>query len=66
MRNIDDTSWKSLSGVRANKYILHLVPNIEVRCSQSFIFLVKENNQIHKQLDNYLYDPKDVKYLDFC
>ncbi|RDY09520.1 Nuclear poly(A) polymerase 3, partial [Mucuna pruriens] len=29
MRNIDDTSWKSLSGVRANKHILHLVPNIE-------------------------------------
>ncbi|KAK7329590.1 hypothetical protein VNO77_23760 [Canavalia gladiata] len=29
MRNIDDTSWKSLSGVRANKRILQLVPNIE-------------------------------------
>ncbi|KAK7303658.1 hypothetical protein RJT34_14570 [Clitoria ternatea] len=29
MRNIDDTSWKSLSGVRANKQILQLVPNIE-------------------------------------
>ncbi|XP_027331330.1 nuclear poly(A) polymerase 3 [Abrus precatorius] len=37
MRNIDDTSWKSLSGVRANKRILQLVPNIQkfqsmVRC----------------------------------
>lgn len=29
MRNIDDTSWKSLSGVRANRHILHVVPNIE-------------------------------------
>ncbi|KAJ1414324.1 Pol [Sesbania bispinosa] len=29
MRNIDDTSWKSLSGVRANKRILQLVPNVE-------------------------------------
>ncbi|KAK7412865.1 hypothetical protein VNO78_04568 [Psophocarpus tetragonolobus] len=30
MRNIDDTSWKSLSGVRVNKLILHLVPtNVE-------------------------------------
>ncbi|QHO06607.1 hypothetical protein HN51_065461 [Arachis hypogaea] len=37
LRNIDDTSWKSLSGVRANKRILQLVPNVEnfqamVRC----------------------------------
>ncbi|KAM3337455.1 nuclear poly(A) polymerase 3 [Capsicum galapagoense] len=30
LKNIDDTSWKSLSGVRANRSILHLVPNIEV------------------------------------
>ncbi|OIW13755.1 hypothetical protein TanjilG_17934 [Lupinus angustifolius] len=29
LRNIDDTSWKSLSGVRANKRILQLVPNVE-------------------------------------
>ncbi|KAE9591625.1 hypothetical protein Lal_00039120 [Lupinus albus] len=29
MRSIDDTSWKSLSGVRANKRILQLVPNVE-------------------------------------
>ncbi|XP_028760115.1 nuclear poly(A) polymerase 3 isoform X1 [Neltuma alba] len=28
-RNIDGTSWKSLSGVRANKHILQLVPNVE-------------------------------------
>ncbi|MED6158194.1 hypothetical protein PIB30_030478 [Stylosanthes scabra] len=36
-RNIDETSWRSLSGVRANKRILQLVPNVEnfqaiVRC----------------------------------
>ncbi|XP_009590147.1 nuclear poly(A) polymerase 3 [Nicotiana tomentosiformis] len=30
LKNIDDTSWKSLSGVRANRSILHLVPNIEI------------------------------------
>ncbi|OIV95945.1 hypothetical protein TanjilG_27049 [Lupinus angustifolius] len=29
MRSIDDTSWKCLSGVRANKCILQLVPNVE-------------------------------------
>ncbi|KAF8387681.1 hypothetical protein HHK36_026335 [Tetracentron sinense] len=29
LRNIDETSWKSLSGVRANKHILQLVPNLE-------------------------------------
>ncbi|KAJ7980423.1 putative Poly(A) polymerase [Quillaja saponaria] len=29
MRNIDDTSWKSLSGVRANKCILQLVPDLK-------------------------------------
>ncbi|KAK6913659.1 Poly(A) polymerase, central domain, partial [Dillenia turbinata] len=28
--NIDEISWKSLSGVRANKYILQLVPNLEI------------------------------------
>lgn len=30
LRNIDDTSWRSLSGVHANECILQLVPNIEV------------------------------------
>ncbi|XP_054805161.1 nuclear poly(A) polymerase 3 isoform X2 [Prosopis cineraria] len=30
MRNIDGTSWKSLSGVRANKHILQLVPNVKL------------------------------------
>ncbi|KAI4344757.1 hypothetical protein L6164_011948 [Bauhinia variegata] len=29
LRNIDETSWKSLSGVRANKRILQLVPNVK-------------------------------------
>ncbi|KAI9123098.1 hypothetical protein K1719_005987 [Acacia pycnantha] len=29
LRSIDGTSWKSLSGVRANKHILQLVPNVE-------------------------------------
>ncbi|XP_042517827.1 nuclear poly(A) polymerase 3 [Macadamia integrifolia] len=29
LMNIDDTSWRSLSGVRANIRILQLVPNIE-------------------------------------
>lgn len=29
LREIDETSWKSLSGVRANKRILQLVPNLE-------------------------------------
>ncbi|KAJ9181775.1 hypothetical protein P3X46_005833 [Hevea brasiliensis] len=29
LRNIDETSWKSLSGVRANQQILQLVPNLE-------------------------------------
>lgn len=29
LRNIDETSWKSLSGVRANECILQLVPNVE-------------------------------------
>ncbi|RAL47436.1 hypothetical protein DM860_013401 [Cuscuta australis] len=29
MRNIDESSWKSLSGVRANRSILSLVPSIE-------------------------------------
>ena len=32
LRNIDETSWKSLSGVRANECILQLVPNVEVIC----------------------------------
>ncbi|XP_059280804.1 nuclear poly(A) polymerase 3-like isoform X1 [Lycium ferocissimum] len=30
LKNIDDTSWKSLSGVRANRRILQLVPNVEI------------------------------------
>lgn len=29
LRDIDETSWKSLSGVRANKRILQLVPDLE-------------------------------------
>nr|DAD38327.1 TPA_asm: hypothetical protein HUJ06_008968 [Nelumbo nucifera] len=29
LRNIDETSWKSLSGVRANICILQLVPNLQ-------------------------------------
>ncbi|KAL5782097.1 hypothetical protein ACOSP7_007126 [Xanthoceras sorbifolium] len=29
LRDIDETSWKSLSGVRANKCILQLVPDLE-------------------------------------
>lgn len=29
LRNIDETSWKSLSGVRANKSLLLVVPNVE-------------------------------------
>ncbi|CAI9119043.1 OLC1v1020697C1 [Oldenlandia corymbosa var. corymbosa] len=39
LRNIDDTSWKSLSGVRANKSIHQLVPNIEL--FQSLLRCVK-------------------------
>ncbi|KAJ8528889.1 hypothetical protein K7X08_030629 [Anisodus acutangulus] len=30
LKNIDDTSWKSLSGVCANRRILQLVPNVEI------------------------------------
>ncbi|KAL7211529.1 hypothetical protein ACSBR2_014401 [Camellia fascicularis] len=30
LRNIDETSWRSLSGVHANKCILRLLPNMEV------------------------------------
>ncbi|KAL3347912.1 hypothetical protein AABB24_021511 [Solanum stoloniferum] len=30
LKNIDDKSWKSLSGVRANKRIHQLVPNVEI------------------------------------
>ncbi|XP_026460411.1 nuclear poly(A) polymerase 3-like isoform X1 [Papaver somniferum] len=29
LENIDETSWKCLSGVRANMQILQLVPNLE-------------------------------------
>ncbi|XP_059632824.1 nuclear poly(A) polymerase 3 [Cornus florida] len=39
LKNIDETSWKSLSGVRANKSILQLVPNLEV--FQSLLRCVK-------------------------
>ncbi|KAH7843463.1 hypothetical protein Vadar_016899 [Vaccinium darrowii] len=39
LRNIDDTSWRSLSGVHANECILQLVPNIEV--FQSLLRCVK-------------------------
>lgn len=35
---IDETSWKSLSGVRANKRILQLVPNLEVKADFMFSF----------------------------
>lgn len=38
LRNIDETSWKSLSGVRANKRILQLVPNLEVLVILLFSF----------------------------
>ncbi|KAF7146461.1 hypothetical protein RHSIM_Rhsim04G0241500 [Rhododendron simsii] len=30
LRNIDETSWRSLSGVHANKWILRLIPNTKV------------------------------------
>lgn len=30
VRDIDETSWKSLSGVRANQRIIQLVPDLEV------------------------------------
>ncbi|KAH9766259.1 nuclear poly(A) polymerase 3 [Citrus sinensis] len=30
LRDLDETSWKSLSGVRANKCILQLVPDLEL------------------------------------
>ncbi|RZC54505.1 hypothetical protein C5167_013356 [Papaver somniferum] len=30
LENIDETSWKCLSGVRANMQILQLVPNLEI------------------------------------
>ncbi|XP_027165392.1 nuclear poly(A) polymerase 3 isoform X1 [Coffea eugenioides] len=39
LRNIDDTSWRSLSGVRANKSILQLAPNVEL--FQSLLRCVK-------------------------
>lgn len=49
IRNIDDTSWKSLSGVRANKRILQLVPNVEVWCiSVLFFFPLKEKKYPYK------------------
>ncbi|KAL1211863.1 Nuclear poly(A) polymerase 3 [Cardamine amara subsp. amara] len=39
LRDIDDTSWKSLSGVRANKCIRQLVPSLEL--FQSLLRCVK-------------------------
>ncbi|XP_057470873.1 nuclear poly(A) polymerase 3-like isoform X2 [Actinidia eriantha] len=39
MRGIDETSWRSLSGVHANKCILQLLPNMEV--FQSLLRCVK-------------------------
>ncbi|CAK9145694.1 unnamed protein product [Ilex paraguariensis] len=39
LSNIDETSWKSLSGVRANRSILQLVPNLEI--FQSMLRCVK-------------------------
>ncbi|EOA32034.1 hypothetical protein CARUB_v10015278mg [Capsella rubella] len=39
LRDIDETSWKSLSGVRANKFILQLVPSLEL--FQSLLRCVK-------------------------
>ncbi|XP_020887452.1 nuclear poly(A) polymerase 3 isoform X2 [Arabidopsis lyrata subsp. lyrata] len=39
LRDIDETSWKSLSGVRANKCILQLVPSLEL--FQSLLRCVK-------------------------
>ena len=38
LRGIDETGWKSLSGVRANKQICHLVPNLEVLNASVFFF----------------------------
>ncbi|CAH2054792.1 unnamed protein product [Thlaspi arvense] len=39
LKDIDETSWKSLSGVRANKCILQLVPSVEL--FQSLLRCVK-------------------------
>ena len=36
--DIDETSWKSLSGVRANKRIVQLVPDLEVKADFMFSF----------------------------
>ncbi|XP_014517987.2 nuclear poly(A) polymerase 3 isoform X1 [Vigna radiata var. radiata] len=55
MRNIDDTSWKSLSGVRANKYILHLVPNIEkFQCILRCLKLWAKRRGVYGTLLGYL------------
>lgn len=35
LMDINETSWRSLSGVRANKSILQIVPNVEVKISFS-------------------------------
>ncbi|XP_044500695.1 nuclear poly(A) polymerase 3 isoform X3 [Mangifera indica] len=36
VRDIDETSWKSLSGVRANQRIIQLVPDLELLMFQKF------------------------------
>lgn len=36
LRNIDETSWRSLSGVHANKWILRLIPNTKVSSKKCF------------------------------
>ncbi|CAJ1963130.1 unnamed protein product [Sphenostylis stenocarpa] len=55
MRNIDDTSWKSLSGVRANKYILHLLPNIEkFQCMLRCLKLWAKRRGVYGTLLGYL------------
>lgn len=37
MRGIDETGWKTLSGVRVNKRICQLVPNLEVFNASVFL-----------------------------
>ncbi|KAL3321475.1 hypothetical protein AABB24_039214 [Solanum stoloniferum] len=56
LKNIDDTSWKSLSGVRANRSILHLVPNIELICYRYSKQCCVASN----------YGLKDVEFMQIC
>lgn len=49
LTSIDETSWKSLSGVRVNQRILQLVPNLEVVCSILSSFYSFQNK---KNLEN--------------